>query len=214
MSYKKYTILSLVIYLLSFFLPAFGWTLEIRMILLIAAYLIGAGALIFLYQKQTILLPFEEEKMSKGRIAALGIVGIFLAILLQNVAINIELFFGGQIDSANTDSIIELVFQNPLVMLAVMVGGPIMEEFIFRRAILGAVTRKSNVWVGVIVSSLLFALMHQDGHILLYTALGAFFSLQYVITGSIWTPIITHVGMNSLVVIANLLVEMLEIPMP
>ncbi|MHC5268623.1 CPBP family intramembrane glutamic endopeptidase [Enterococcus sp. LJL98] len=214
MTYKKYTSLTLLIYLLAFFLPAFGWTLDIQMVLIIVTYLLGAGALIFLYQKQTVLLSFEEDKMSKGRIAALGFVGIFLAILLQNIAINIEMFFGGQMDSANTDGIINLVLKNPLMMLAVMVGGPIMEEFVFRRAILGAVTRKTNVWLGVIVSSLLFALMHQDGHLLLYSALGAFFSLQYVITGSIWTSIITHVGMNSLVVIANLLVEIFDIPMP
>lgn len=212
MSYKKYTTFSLLIYLIAFLIPAFGPTLEIQMTLTIFTYLLGATLLIVLYQKQTVLLPFEVEKMSKGRIAVLGFVGIFLAILLQNIALNIEVFFGGQIDSQNTDGILELIFQNPLMMVAVLVGGPIMEEFVFRRAILGAVTRKSNVWLGVIVSSLLFAFMHQDGHLLLYTALGAFFSLQYVVTGSIWTSIITHVGMNSLVVIANILVKVFDIP--
>lgn len=214
MSYKKYTTLSLVTYLIAFLVPAFGPTLEIRMVLTIFTYLMGAVLLIVLYQKQTVHLPFEEEKMSKGRIWALGLVGIFLAVLLQNAMLTLEIFFGGQIESQNTDGILELIFQNPLMMLAVMVGGPIMEEFVFRRAILGTVTRQSNVWLGFIVSSLLFAFMHQDGHILLYTALGAFFSLQYVVTGSIWTSIISHVGMNSLVVIANVLVRFFDIPMP
>ena len=150
--------------------------------------------------------------MAKGRIWILGLVGIFLAIILQNVAMNIEIFFGGSLESENTNEILALVMQQPLVMLAVAIGGPIMEELVFRRAILGAVTRKTNVWIGVVISSLLFALIHQDGHLLLYSSLGAFFSLQYVITGSIWTSIITHVGMNTLVVLANILVQTMDLP--
>ena len=115
-------------------------------------------------------------------------------------------------DSANTQGILELIFQNPLMILAVMIGGPIMEEFVFRRAIMGMVTRRSNLWLGVLVSAVLFALMHQDGHWLLYSALGAFFSLQYIITGSIWTSVITHVGMNTLVILANVIVEVYNLP--
>ena len=212
MSYKKYTSLTLLLYFVAFITPSFAFTLQQSLIILTVSYIVGAYALIRLYQKQTILLPFEEDKMSKGRIWALGLVGIFLALLLQNVAMNIEIFFGGNLESENTNEILKLVMQQPLVMLAVAIGGPIMEELVFRRAILGGITRKTNIWIGVFVSSLLFALIHQDGHLLLYGSLGAFFSLQYVITGSIWTSIITHVGMNTLVVLANLLVQALDIP--
>lgn len=212
MSYKKYTGFTLLLYLIAFIAPSFAFTLQQSLIILTVSYIVGAYALIRLYQKQTILLPFEEDKMAKGRIWTLGLVGIFLALLLQNIAMNIEIFFGGSLESENTNEILGLVMQQPLVMLAVAIGGPIMEELVFRRAILGAVTRKTNVWLGVLVSSLLFALIHQDGHLLLYGSLGTFFSLQYVITGSIWTSIITHVGMNTLVVLANILVQTMDLP--
>ncbi|MBM7708992.1 CPBP family intramembrane glutamic endopeptidase [Enterococcus lemanii] len=212
MSYKKYTFLTLFIYFIAFIAPSFAFTLQQSLMILTVSYIVGAFALIRLYQNQTTLLPFEEEKMAKGRIWILGLVGIFLAIILQNVAMNIEIFFGGSLESENTNEILALVMQQPLVMLAVAIGGPIMEELVFRRAILGAVTRKTNVWIGVVISSLLFALIHQDGHLLLYSSLGAFFSLQYVITGSIWTSIITHVGMNTLVVLANILVQTMDLP--
>lgn len=214
MTFKKYTIFSFLIYIVAFFAPSFAFSIEQSLIILTIGYILGAIFLIYLYKKQTIKLPFEEVRMSWGRIITLGLVGIFLAIILQNVMLSIEVFFGGQIESENTSNIMELIFHQPLVMLAVTVGGPIMEELLFRRVILGGVTRKTNVWVGVIVSSLLFALVHQDGHLLLYGALGAFFSLQYVVTGSIWTSIITHVGMNSLVVIVNLIVETMGIQVP
>lgn len=212
MSYKKYTFLTLFIYFIAFIAPSFAFTLQQSLMILTVSYIVGAFALIRLYQNQTTLLPLEEEKMAKGRIWILGLVGIFLAIILQNVAMNIEIFFGGSLESENTNEILALVMQQPLVMLAVAIGGPIMEELVFRRAILGAVTRKTNVWIGVVISSLLFALIHQDGHLLLYSSLGAFFSLQYVITGSIWTSIITHVGMNTLVVLANILVQTMDLP--
>ena len=212
MSYKKYTFLTLFIYFIAFIAPSFAFTLQQSLMILTVSYIVGAFALIRLYQNQTTLLPFEEEKMAKGRIWILGLVGIFLAIILQNVAMNIEIFFGGSLESENTNEILALVMQQPLVMLAVAIGGPIMEELVFRRAILGAVTRKTNVWIGVVISSLLFALIHQDGHLLLYSSRGAFFSLQYVITGSIWTSIITHVGMNTLVVLANILVQTMDLP--
>lgn len=212
MSYKKYTGFTLLLYLIAFMAPSFAFTLQQSLIILTVSYIVGAYALIRLYQKQTVLLPFEEDKMAKGRIWTLGLVGIFLALLLQNIAMNIEIFFGGSVTSENTNEILGLVMQQPLVMFAVAIGGPIMEELVFRRAILGGITRKTNVWLGVLVSSLLFALIHQDGHLLLYGSLGAFFSLQYVITGSIWTSIITHVGMNTLVVLANILVQTMDLP--
>lgn len=212
MTYKKYTISSLLIYFIAFFGPSLALTEKQYLIILPFTYILGAIALIVLYKKQTVKLPFEEEKMSWVRILTLGLVGIFLTIILQNLMMSIEVFFGGQIESENTTNIIQLVLKQPLVVLAVMVGGPIMEEFIFRRVILGAVTRKTNVWIGVIVSSFLFAAIHMDGHLLLYGALGAFFSLQYIITGSIWTSIISHVGMNTLVIVVNILVEVLDIP--
>lgn len=214
MSYKKYAFLSFLIYAIAFFAPSFAMTIEQSLMILTVGYIAGAIALIFLYKKQTVKLPFEKNRMSWVRVVLLGVVGIFLAIILQNVMLSIEVFFGGQIESENTSNIMGLIFQQPLVMLAVTVGGPIMEELLFRRVILGGVTRKSNIWIGVIVSSLLFAAIHRDGHLLLYGALGAFFSLQYIVTGSIWTSIITHVGMNSLVVIVNLIVETMGIQLP
>ena len=79
-----------------------------------------------------------------------------------------------------------------------------MEEFVFRRAILLSLASKTPLWFAMCVSSLLFALIHFDGHLLLYTTLGLFFSFLYLKTGRIWTSIICHVGMNTLVVLLTI----------
>ncbi|OJG58410.1 CAAX amino terminal protease [Enterococcus italicus DSM 15952] len=106
--------------------------------------------------------------------------------------------------SQNTNTILSFIKSNYLFILAVSVGGPILEEFVFRRALIGLLETKIPLWFAVIVSSLVFAIIHDDGHILLYTALGLVFSMLYIKTGRIWTSIISHVGMNTLVVVVSL----------
>lgn len=89
-----------------------------------------------------------------------------------------------------------------------------MEEFVFRRALVGIIGKYTNVWIGVGISAMAFAFAHNDGHLLVYLFLGLFFSGLYAYTGSIWTSMITHVGMNSLVVVIQLLVYKGYIQLP
>ncbi|MDN6640191.1 MAG: CPBP family intramembrane metalloprotease [Tetragenococcus sp.] len=206
MSIKKYSLLTILIYIIAFFAPIFAPTSQASTNTTTVTYLLGAMFMIFFYFSQTKRLTFEKKNAAFLSPLFWGIAGIFLAIFLQTVIMQIEQFFGIPIESQNTESIIHLVLQQPLFALAAMVGGPIMEEFVFRRALIGFFDSFSFTWIGIIVSSLIFAVIHQDGHLLLYFSLGFFFSLLYKKTGKIWTSMISHVGMNSLVVIVNLIV--------
>ncbi len=94
---------------------------------------------------------------------------------MQNFAVFIESLFGEVAASENTENIISIILQNPIFALAAMVGGPIMEEFVFRRALVGIIAKYSNIWVGVIVSAVAFAFAHSDNHLLVYILLGLFF---------------------------------------
>ncbi|WP_274661841.1 CPBP family intramembrane glutamic endopeptidase, partial [Enterococcus lactis] len=137
-----------------------------------------------------------------------GLVGIFVALILQSIAVMLEsILFGEATPSENTQNIIQMIMEAPAFILATTIAGPIMEEFVFRRSILGIISRYSKFWVGAVISSLLFAFAHNDGHLLIYFFLGFFFSLEYKATGRIWTSMITHVGMNTLVVLVQLAVQ-------
>ncbi len=103
-----------------------------------------------------------------------------------------SVLFGEATPSENTQNIIQMIMEAPAFILATTVAGPIMEEFVFRRSILGIISRYSNFWVGAVISSLLFAFAHNDGHLLIYFFLGFFFSLEYKATGRIWTSMITR----------------------
>ncbi|MDV4746238.1 CPBP family intramembrane metalloprotease, partial [Enterococcus faecium] len=173
-------------------------------------YILGAVVLAIFYFKQREPLAIESavKKASVPKIVIYGLVGIFVALLLQSIAVMLEsVLFGEATPSENTQNIIQMIMEAPAFILATTIAGPIMEEFVFRRSILGIISRYSNFWIGAVISSLLFAFAHNDGHLLIYFFLGFFFSLEYKATGRIWTSMITHVGMNTLVVLVQLAVQ-------
>ena len=206
MSIKKYSLLTLLIYALAYFIPGLVPSASGQILMTTMTYVLGAILLILLYLKQTERLSFESKETAWWVWVLIGIFGIFAAILLQNFVMNIEQLFGQEVASENTANALAIVMQRPLFAIAIMVGAPIMEELVFRRAIIGLLETKMNTWIAMCISSLLFALVHLDGHLLLYFSLGFFFSCLYRLTGRIWTSMLTHAGMNSLVVIVNLLV--------
>ncbi|ELB53196.1 CAAX amino terminal protease [Enterococcus faecium EnGen0038] len=216
MSLKKYSFLSIFCYGLIFISPlilaSIGLVKSTSELITATAvmYILGAVILAIFYFKQREPLAIESavKKASIPKIVIYGLVGIFVALILQSIAVMLEsILFGEATPSENTQNIIQMIMEAPAFILATTVAGPIMEEFVFRRSILGIISRYSNFWVGAVVSSLLFAFAHNDGHLLIYFFLGFFFSLEYKATGRIWTSMITHVGMNTLVVLVQLAVQ-------
>ena len=216
MSLKKYSFLSIFCYGLIFISPlilaSIGLVKSTSELITATAvmYILGAVILAIFYFKQREPLAIESavKKASVPKIVIYGLVGIFVALILQSIAVMLEsVLFCEATPSENTQNIIQMIMEAPAFILATTVAGPIMEEFVFRRSILGIISRYSNFWVGAVVSSLLFAFAHNDGHLLIYFFLGFFFSLEYKATGRIWTSMITHVGMNTLVVLVQLAVQ-------
>ncbi|HAZ0981136.1 TPA: CPBP family intramembrane metalloprotease [Enterococcus faecium] len=216
MSLKKYSFLSIFCYGLIFISPlilaSIGLVKSTSELITATAvmYILGAVVLAIFYFKQREPLAIESavKKASAPKVVIYGLVGIFVALILQSIAVMLEsVLFGKATPSENTQNIIQMIMEAPAFILATTVAGPIMEEFVFRRSILGIISRYSNFWVGAVISSLLFAFAHNDGHLLIYFFLGFFFSLEYKATGRIWTSMITHVGMNTLVVLVQLAVQ-------
>lgn len=138
----------------------------------------------------------------------IGIVGIPASLLLQMVLLQIEQRFLGQsLSSQNTQNIVQLIMNNMIFILATTFAGPIMEEFVFRRAIFGALEKRFGFFFPALLSSALFAFAHNDGHYLLYAGLGFLFCGMYRYSGRIWTSMITHVGMNLLVILTQLALQ-------
>ena len=169
------------------------------------SYILGAISLWLVNLKTTERPELEQKKAATTfEIISWGVIGFFLVLLIQVGIRSLEIsFFGEAQPSQNTEKIVKIANQFPIFLYAVALGGPIMEEFIFRFSLTNYVAKKTNSWFAGIVSSLLFAVAHLDGHYLLYFSMGFCFFLLYKKTGSIYTSIIAHGLMNWLAILAR-----------
>lgn len=82
------------------------------------------------------------------------------------------------------------------MLLTLVILAPIVEEFVFRGVFLTRIAAKTSMWGGILISSLLFGVLHLD-------FIGAFLfgiiaSLLYLRTGNLLLPILFHMLNNAL----------------
>lgn len=89
-------------------------------------------------------------------------------------------------------------------LIAVSIIPATSEELLFRGVIQGMLGKKKKTWTAILVTSVLFALMHGDVSSLTYTfAAGIVMGLIYHYTGSLWLSIIYHATNNAISVLAT-----------
>lgn len=212
MNEKKYSFITIFTYGLVLFSPllflrVFQASSSQIIQLTTLSYFIGAVLMIF-YRIKSQSFELEGRKKSLLISILIGIVGIPASLLLQMLILQIEQRLLGQsVASQNTQNIVQLIMNNMIFILATTIAGPIMEEFVFRRAIFGSLEKRFGFILPALLSSVLFAIAHNDGHYLLYAGLGFLFCGMYRYSGRIWTSMITHVGMNLLVILTQLALQ-------
>ena len=143
---------------------------------------------------------FKGEKASIGASIGWGIIGFFLVFLGQTIGAYIELALGIDMGSENTEAIMSVTKVAPVMIIATVLLGPILEELVFRRVIFGSIIQNYNFWIASIISAIVFAAIHMDfTHILLYTICGMIFAFLYHKTKRLLTPIIAHILLNGFV---------------
>ncbi|MCA0970429.1 CPBP family intramembrane metalloprotease [Halobacillus litoralis] len=169
------------------------------------SFSIATALMIYLLRKDMKQAEFREENSTPGAIVLWSIAGVFLALFAQGIAAYIETtFLGIQPGSENTMGLMEIARESPFFIIVPVLFAPITEEIIFRKIIFGSIYKRTNFWVAVIVSALVFGAFHFDfTHMLVYFSMGVVFAFLYVKTRSIITPIVAHMAMNSFVVITQ-----------
>lgn len=96
----------------------------------------------------------------------------------------------------------EGLMRNPLGIFCLAIVGPITEELVFRRALLGSLLEaKIDARIAVAVSAAVFALIHLNpAQMPAAFVVGCLFGWMYVRTGSIVPSTVCHVVNNSLAV--------------
>jgi membrane protease YdiL (CAAX protease family) len=104
-----------------------------------------------------------------------------------------------------------------LVLFAVVLA-PAYEELLFRRVLFGRFLDGGRPWLGLFLSSLAFALVHEIPGTsanpplailqlwLVYGGMGAVFGWLYWRTGSLWAPIVAHGLNNGIALVAHNLI--------
>ncbi|MCC5896127.1 MAG: CPBP family intramembrane metalloprotease [Alkalibacterium sp.] len=169
-------------------------------------FTLGAIGMIWIVRKRQMYFDFETPfRANIVNILLWGLAGMFIALIVQSIASIIEVnFLGSSMESENTQMLVEVVRRYPAFLLLIGVTGPIMEEFVFRKALFGMMVGKLGGIGAAVISSLIFAFIHFDGLLLVYSSMGLVFAWLYYKTENIWTPIIAHCLMNVFAVLANL----------
>lgn len=155
----------------------------------------------------------KTSQTGVGKIITWSIIGLFLAYLAQFTAASIEMYVLG-IDpgSENTADIMKVINASTIFLLIPAIFAPILEELVFRKIIFGSLYKRMNFFWAAILSSVAFGVIHLDlTHLLIYTGMGLVFSYLYVKTKTIIVPIIVHMGMNTITVLAQLFIDVEEL---
>lgn len=93
--------------------------------------------------------------------------------------------------------------QNTCGILSIAIVGPVVEELLFREGIIGSmILQKSNPWVAILFSALLFGLIHiNPAQVPFAATMGIALGILYYKSGSIILPAIVHVFNNSIAII-------------
>ena len=109
---------------------------------------------------------------------------------------------------SSSDSILGIGF--PVAFIIMALYGPFCEEFAFRGVIFRGFSKENKGWGALILSSLLFGLMHMNLNQCAYAfVLGTCFAMVVEATGSIWASIACHVLFNAINIIEMFAIDKL-----
>lgn len=165
---------------------------------------IGLGLILYIIRNE--IKEMMRIKKDWNKVLLYGIVGFLVVFLLQTI-LNpiITLFMGGTVANENEKMLTEMTQANGFFILVPIIIGPILEEIVFRYAILGSLIKRMKTSYAIILSSLLFGLIHFSLiNLIVYVLLGVVFSLIYIRSKSLLAPMLAHILMNSMVMVLYL----------
>ena len=151
--------------------------------------------------KEQLALILTKKKEFLKTISLYMFFVFLLSIAYNLLSVLIKQSLGLPLQGQNDASIQGALLKNPFLILVIgCFIGPVVEEFFFRRFFLGTFLEKFSNWIGIILTTVLFATLHMHGWALSewvtaisYIAGGFLFSLLYLKKDkSIWYPIVLH----------------------
>jgi uncharacterized protein len=166
--------------------------------------IVGAVEIGWRRRKKLLWKEIGFGKTSLRMLALIGVAGVLLAGAIE--------FIERQLDVKPGDLIPELIAPQGFVwthfiavLLTVGLLAPIAEELIFRGVLYSWLRTRLNMFLAIGLNAGLFGVIHMGYPLplmVLVALMGAVFAWSFEKTGSLWVPIVLHMGQNSAVVIA------------
>ena len=167
---------------------------------------LGAGLALWLLHRRR--LPSAPRPWT-GRLFATIVLAALAVQALAFGYYHVVGFFGLTVTGSNIDPILSAYNVSPwLTALMVVIAAPVGEELLFRRVCLHRFAQAGRPVLGMVLSSTLFALLHQplpgERDLLVwllmlvpYAAIGGVLGQLYLRTGRIEAPILGHAIINA-----------------
>ncbi|MCR5402699.1 MAG: CPBP family intramembrane metalloprotease [Butyrivibrio sp.] len=148
-------------------------------------------------EKLSVIIPLRRVKLSSFFMTLLYSVCLFPIATLANA---ISMLFVDNTVVELSDQILSLPMWQMLISIGLI--GPFMEEIVFRGIFLQSYQRTGRIIGSIILSSVLFGLMHMNFNQFAYgTVIGIMFALLVESTGSVLASFVAHAFFNSAEVI-------------
>ncbi|MBP7732207.1 MAG: CPBP family intramembrane metalloprotease [Caldisericia bacterium] len=147
-------------------------------------------------------LKIKWQWIVESVLVVIGVNGLEMLIeyLQKKLGFSLPEFSKSNLDILNPSS--RSIWLYLVFILSIGIIGPICEEILFRGAIYGWFRRYYKPWVGTLISSLFFGLLHYETMLRMIFAIsiGAYMAWMYEREKNLAAPITFHILNNSIVV--------------
>lgn len=163
-----------------------------------AVVLIPALAAVFYSgDRLSVVVPFHKIRIGSFFLVILYVITLFPLVTLVNA---LSMIFVENTVSAISDEVLAMPLWTMLLSIGII--GPLVEEVVFRGVILQSYQRTGRIVGSIILSSVLFGMMHMNFNQFAYGAvMGIMLALLVEATGSITASCIAHATFNSIEVV-------------
>ncbi len=144
-----------------------------------------------------VLIPLKTIKLPSVLFTLLYVVLLFPLVTFVN---SLSMIFVDNTVAGITDQILEMPMWQMLLSIGIL--GPFIEEIVFRGVLLQTYQRTGRITGSIVLSSVLFGMMHMNFNQFAYGAvMGIMFCFLVEATGSVLSSFLAHAAFNSLEVI-------------
>lgn len=188
----------------------------------VALYLIMLVSGIILLKSELVYDIKKLNNTNAMKVFYICLAGIGAAYLGNYIGSIMSMTFGGAGNSANQDGVETMIFSpyGVIMVIVTVIIGPIVEELVFRKSIHGICRNlKCPTWLMIIISSLLFGLIHVINagdfvYVFPYIFMGVALGGIEIISKNIYPAIIVHMFINAMSVSMLMFLKPLEEIMP